>query len=287
MWKLPSKRASNGSGATNASLLTPGRGGGARLLLAFMLVLGAGCGGGGGDGGGEEPAAGADGGGAAATGGGTGAGFGTASVSGTVMFDGEAPAPQPIKMDADPYCTVQHADGATVQKFVVGQGGGLKWVFVYVKDGLTAEYEPPSTPVVLNQKGCAYEPHVFGIMAGQALSILNSDETLHNIHSLPKNSREFNLAMPRAGMKLEQQFRRPEVPVRIKCDVHPWMESFAGVLSNPFHSVTGDDGTFSLEKLPAGTYTIAAWHEGAEEQTQTVTVGDGEAKQVTFTFSES
>jgi hypothetical protein len=215
---------------------------------------------------------------------GSGSGLGTSSIAGKVVFDGAPPAAKSIKMDADPYCSLQHPDGAQAQEYVVGDGGGLKWVFVYVKEGLTASYDPPGAPVVLDQRGCTYHPHVFGIMAGQSLKILNSDETLHNIHSLPQNSKQFNLAMPRAGMELTEKFRKPEVMVRIKCDVHPWMETWAGVLAHPFHSVTGDDGTFRLDRLPAGTYTVEAWHEEGGTQTQTVTVGDGEKKDITFSF---
>lgn len=255
------------------------------FLAALILIVSSGCGGGGG---GESASdAGAAGGDSAPASGGSSSAsgdFGTASISGRVVFEGEAPAAKSIKMDADPFCSLQHPDGAKREKYVVGSDGGLKWVFVHVKAGISGEYGAPGAAVVLDQNGCRYEPHVFGIMAGQKLKILNSDETLHNIHSLPKESRQFNLAMPRAGMELEQKFRKPEVMVRIKCDVHPWMESFAGVTSHPFHSTSGDDGSFSLDRLPAGTYTIEAWHRNGGSQTQEVTVGDGETKEITFSF---
>jgi plastocyanin len=187
-------------------------------------------------------------------------------------------------MDADPYCSLQHPGGAADYDYVVGAGGGLKWAFVYVKEGLAGAYTAPATQVVLDQRGCAYSPHVFGIMAGQDLKILNSDETLHNIHSLPAASRQFNLAMPRVGMELTQKFTAKEVMVRIKCDVHPWMECWAGVLDHPFHAVSGDDGSFSIDRLPAGTYTIEAWHEEGGTLTQTVTVAEGAAQEITFSF---
>jgi hypothetical protein len=241
-----------------------------------------------GGGGGESPppasrgeAPGAAPGGAAPAGSGE---FGTCAVVGRVTFQGQPPAAQAIKMDADPYCSLQHPHGAEVQDYVVGADGGLKWVFVYVKEGLAGAYGPPAEPVVLDQKGCTYEPHVFGISVDQKLSILNSDETLHNIHALPKNSRQFNLAMPRAGMQLEQKFTDAEVMVRVKCDVHPWMESWVGVVPHPFHAVTADDGAFRLERLPPGTYTVEAWHEAAGAKTMSVTVAEGETKEVTFAF---
>jgi plastocyanin len=217
---------------------------------------------------------------------GSGVGFGTASITGKVTFDGAAPEAKSIRMNADPVCSLKHPDGREDYDYVVGADGGLKWTFVYVKEGVAGSYEP-SGEVVLDQKGCTFEPHVFGIMAGQDLKILNSDETLHNVHALSNESRQFNLAMPRMGMELKQKFRNPEVMVRIKCDVHPWMECWAGVLSHPFHSVTSEDGSFKIDRLPAGTYTIEAWHENGGTQTQTVTVGDGESQEITFSFKSS
>ncbi len=216
--------------------------------------------------------------------------FGTSVIRGRAVFSGKVPKPFALKMDADPKCSAMHKGVVDVAEYVVGRKKGLKWVFVYVKD-ITGSYGKPSTAVTLNQQGCQYDPHVFGLMAGQTLEVKNSDNTLHNIHSLPKKSPSFNKAQPRKGMVSKEKFRRPEVMVRIKCDVHPWMESWAGVVSHPFYSVTADDGSFSLDRLPPGTYTIEAWHEGGSKkgstQTQTVTVGDGETKEITFSFKAS
>ena len=213
--------------------------------------------------------------------------FGTGVIKGKVSFEGEVPAGTAIKMDATPYCTKAHPAGVTRAKFVVDANKGLKWVFVHVKAGVEGTYDKPSDEVVLDQTGCQYDPHVFGIMAGQTLKIKNSDATSHNINSQAKQTGPgaFNISMPRKGMELERHFRKPEVMVRIKCDVHPWMECWAGVVSHPFHSTTGDDGSFNLNRLPAGTYTIEAWHEGAAApKTQSVTVGDGETKEINFSF---
>ena len=210
--------------------------------------------------------------------------FGTSVISGKVVFEGEAPAGVALKMDADPKCSALHPDGVQRTEYVVGPNQGLKWVFVYVKEGVAGEYGTPTEEVVVDQKGCQYEPHVFGIMTGQALKIRNSDPTTHNIHSQSKNSPPFNLAQTRIGMETTKKFRREEVMVYVKCDIHSWMECWAGVLSHPFYSTTGDDGSFSLDRLPPGTYTVEAWHEEGGTQTQTVTVGDGEAKEITFTF---
>ena len=188
----------------------------------------------------------------------------TASISGKVAFDGDAPKMKKIKMDADPKCAEMHADTpATGQEVVVNGNGTLRWVFVYVKSGLPAgkTYEPPKEPVELDQKGCAYEPHVFGMMAKQPLKIKNTDPTLHNIHAMPTKSKEFNIGQPNQGMETLRTFAEPEIMVHFKCDVHPWMSAYVGVMSNPFYSTTGDDGTFSTKGLPAGTYLV--WFAGS------------------------
>jgi hypothetical protein len=211
---------------------------------------------------------------------------GSGSISGKIVLTGEAPKATPIKMDADPYCKAQHADMVTSESVVTNPDGTLRNVFVYVKSGLPAgqTYAPPTEPAVLDQHGCTYRPHVLGVMVGQPLQILNSDGTLHNIHSLAKNSRQFNLGMPTKGMQLTQKFTAEEVMVRVKCDVHPWMECWVGVMSHPFYSVSGDGGAFEIKNLPAGTYTIEAWHEKFGSQTQTVSVTAGQPAEVSFTF---
>lgn len=211
---------------------------------------------------------------------------GTATIAGTVSFSGTAPERPVVNLDRE--CSDLHTQPVQSEHVVVNDNGTLKYVFVYVKEGLEGHTFPtPSEPVVLNQEGCMYEPHVFGVQTGQTIRILNSDPLLHNIHALPEDNRPFNFGMPTAGTEREQSFREPEVMVRIKCDVHGWMESFAGVLPHPYYSVTGDGGTFSLQNLPAGQYVIEAWHEDYGTQTQSVQVGDGESKELTFTFGET
>ncbi len=214
-------------------------------------------------------------------------GLGTAHaahVTGKVLFEGQPPAPEQIKADADPHCKMMHPQGLTNDAVVVNANGTLKNVFVYVKDGLAGKtFEAPKEPVVFDQKGCQYSPKVFGIQVNQPLEIHNSDDTLHNVHALAKNSKEFNLGMPIKGMKLKKTFAKPEVMVKIKCEVHPWMGAYAGVVDNPYYGVTGDDGSFTLKDLPAGEYTLEAWHEKYGPMTQKVTVADQD-QDVSFQF---
>lgn len=208
-----------------------------------------------------------------------------ATVTGKVNFEGEAPKPGRIQMAADPVCLRLHAQPVTSEEVVVNQNGTLRHVFVYVKSGLEGRtFKAPSDPVVLDQQGCMYKPHVFGIQTGQPLKILNSDPTLHNIHAWTQKNPPFNLGMPNKGMEFTRKFETPEVMVPIKCDVHKWMTAYVGVLNHPYYSVTGEDGTFSLKSLPPGKYLIEAWHEKYGTQTQEITVGPKETKEITFTY---
>jgi plastocyanin len=209
------------------------------------------------------------------------------SISGRVTFAGSPPALPPLRMDSDPNC-VQQGSAAPDESVVVGANGALENVFVYVKDGLgTLRFPVPGSAVVLDQKGCRYVPHVLGAQVGQTVEILNSDPTLHNIHAVPMSNREFNTGQPIPGMKHTHRFTAREVMVPFKCDVHPWMRAYIGVLDHPFFAVTSADGSFELKGLPPGTYTVEAWHETLGTQTQMVTIGAKEAGTVAFSFKST
>jgi plastocyanin len=212
------------------------------------------------------------------------------TITGVVAFEGTAPANEAIRMNADPACVKAASGPQTQETFVVGSDGKtLGNVFVYVKDGLgNYVFDTPTQAVQLDQHGCRYTPHVFGIRVGQPLEITNSDMTLHNIHAVPKNNSEFNTGQPLQGMKHEHTFTAPEVMVPFKCDVHGWMNAYVGVVNHPFFAVTKEDGKFELKGLPAGTYTIEAWHERLGPMTQSVTIAEKETKgDVTFTFKSA
>ena len=199
-------------------------------------------------------------------------------------FEGQAPAADKIKADADPKCKLMHPDGIVPDQVIVNSNGTLKNVFVYVKEGLSGKtFEAPKEAVVFNQEGCQYHPKIFGIQVNQPLEIRNSDDTLHNVHALPVNSQSFNLGMPIKGMKLKKTFTKPEIMVKIKCEVHPWMSAYAGVMDNPYYGVTGDDGSAAIKDLPPGDYVLEAWHEKYGTQTQKVTV-TGQDQEISFAF---
>jgi plastocyanin len=208
------------------------------------------------------------------------------SVKGVVTLDGTAPKNEGIKMNADPVCVRENKTPQFQETYMVGSDGkSLANVFVYVKDGLgNYVYDTPTEPARIDQKECRYHPHVFGMRVGQPLEILNSDPTLHNIHALPKNNSEFNNGQPIQGMKMTHTFDKPEVMVPFKCDVHGWMNAYVGVLPHPYYAVTKDDGKFELANVPPGTYTIEAWHEKLGPMTQSVTLGQKETKEITFSF---
>ena len=209
---------------------------------------------------------------------------GGATVTGKVTFTGAAPAREQIKMDADAYCKGAHAEPVYTQEVVVNGNGTLQWVLVYVKEGVTGSYPAPAEPVTLDQRGCQYSPHIFGIRAGQPLKIVNSDGTLHNIHALPKVNTEFNIGQPFQKMETIKKFDKVEVPLRFKCDVHKWMGAYCGVFNHPFYAATNDQGTFEIKGLPPGNYVIEAWQEKYGAQTQNVTITGAETKTVDFAF---
>ena len=211
---------------------------------------------------------------------------GSATVTGIVTFRGEVPKLRVISMSADPACASQHTEPPRSELLVLGEGDTLANVFVKVASGLPdREWPTPSEPAVLNQKGCRYDPHVLGVMVRQPLKVLNSDGLLHNVHALPKTNKSFNMAMPASRTEAVETFNQVEDMFTIKCDVHPWMNAYVGVLSHPYFSVTGNDGAFTISGLPSGTYEIEAWHEKLGTRTATVTVADGATESVSFTFT--
>src|SRR3954464_3201409 len=208
------------------------------------------------------------------------------SIKGTAVLDGAAPENAVIKMNADPVCLREAKGEQRQETFLVGSDGkSLANVFVYIKDGLGPySFDVPTEVATIDQKECRYHPHVFGMRVGQPLQIINSDPTLHNIHAVPKANQEFNHGQPIQGMKMNHTFTQKEVMVPFKCDVHGWMNAYVGVLDHPYFAVTDKDGKFELKDVPAGTYTIEAWHERGGAMTQSVTLGEKESKDANFTF---
>jgi plastocyanin len=206
------------------------------------------------------------------------------TVSGTVKFEGAAPKLRPLKMDADPGCAKKHSGPVMPEVLVLGDGNTMANIFVRVK-GVAGSHSAPGEPVVMNQQGCQYSPHVMGVMVGQKLLIKNSAGLLHNVHSLAKVKQAFNRAMPAAVTEAEYTFDKEELMFKIKCDVHPWMSAYVGVMTHPFYDVTGTDGKFSITGVPAGSYEVEIWHERLGSKTANVTVGDSDTQTLDFSMS--
>jgi len=206
------------------------------------------------------------------------------SIVGRVHFTGTAPKVTTYSMNADPACAKTHPGPNPSEDFVTGSEGTLANVIVFISDGLGGRtFDAPTEPAVIEQKGCQYKPHVLAMRANQKLRIMNDDMTTHNIHPVPANNREWNKAEP-AGSQMEDTFAREEIAIPLKCNVHPWMRGYVAVFKHPYFAVTGKDGSFDLHNLPAGEYTVQAWHEKLGTQTQKIVVAPGESKSVDFTF---
>ncbi len=217
---------------------------------------------------------------------------GTATITGSVKFTGKKPRSRPIDMaGADEKCAEAHGGKRLKPDTVIlNDNGTLRNVFVWVKSGVEGwSFPMPEGDAMLDQKGCMYSPHVQGMRKGQSLSIKTSDPTAHNVHGYAKVNRPFNRSQPAGAANVTVRMRREEVspPMKVKCDIHPWMNAYVAVVDHPFFSVTGDDGSFKLENLPPGTYTIEAWHEKYEVMEQSVTIGDKETKTVEFAYPKS
>src|SRR5258706_290688 len=212
-----------------------------------------------------------------------------AEITGKVKLSG-TPRPD-IKINfadsTDKFCGKVHENDskrATTSHFVVVPNKELANVFVYIKEGARKTPATGENPL-LDQNGCLYAPYVVGVVTDQPLRIRNSDPTMHNVHGMPLNNPEFNFAQFVKGQENPKVFKNPEVLVRMKCDVHGWMFPNVAVADHPYFSLTQKEGSSKTSNLPAGTYTIEAFHPKLAKpgaKSQKITVGDGDKKTVDF-----
>jgi plastocyanin len=194
-----------------------------------------------------------------------------------------------IPLDGDPKClALASGQERRTEDVVVGEENSLQNVFIYVRDGLPPRMYPvPADPVVLDQQQCRYVPRVLGLQVGQQMTIRNSDPLLHNVHAEGAINQPFDIGTPVQGVEVNRTFATREVMIPVKCNVHSWMRAYVGVVEHPYFDVSDRAGRFSIAQLPAGTYTIEIWHERFGTQTQQVTVGAKETKDLTFTYKVS
>jgi hypothetical protein len=201
------------------------------------------------------------------------AGEETFTVSGTVKFDGPVPiAKLNKKLEDDQPCCALHEKTPPLDTLVVDAAGGVRWSFVYVKKGLEGKtFEPPKDPAMIDQKGCIYAPHMVGIVTGQLLNFHNADPLLHNVHPIPFANKERNLGQVQGAVS-GVKFTQAEVPIKVKCDIHPWMAAYVCVVDHPYFAVTDAAGKFEIKGLPSGTYTLGVWHESLKFADQQISV---------------
>ena len=205
------------------------------------------------------------------------------TVSGKVTYTGTPAKPKAIDMSKEPSCAKQHATPVTTETVVTDSGNSLENVVVYISAGAD-DPNAPSQAVTFTQKGCQYIPHVIAMHTGQELDVLNADQTSHNIHPLAKVNREWNKSQPPGAPPIKDKFDAPEF-ISVKCNIHPWMHGWFAVLKTNHYAVSGNGGAFSLPNLPAGKYTVTAWHEDYGTKTQDVTISGNETKTIDFTFT--
>ena len=210
----------------------------------------------------------------------------TGEIVGKVNFRGKAPELRPILMDKDSVCASEQSGTVVPEDGRVNANETLPNAFVYIAKGTGNLSAPvPATPVTLTQAGCLYEPHVLGIVVAQPLQVVTSDPTTHNIHVMPKESRSWNVTQQPGSPPITSKFSHPEIMIPVRCNIHPWMEAYIGVVSNPYYAVTGDDGSFEIRGVPAGDYTLDVWTATFGTQERQATVRPGEKASVDFTFA--
>jgi plastocyanin len=209
------------------------------------------------------------------------------SITGTIHYKGPRPAPKLIDMSEEPACVEAHKGKAYDESLVVSKRGALANAFIYVKGGLEGKtFAIPPTPVTIDQSGCWFRPRVMGIQTGQTLQVINSDPVTHNIHPMAEINREWNHSQGAGDAPIARRFIKPEIMIRVKCNIHSWMHAFIGVLTHPYFAVSKDDGSFEIKDLPPGTYTIAVWQEKLGRQEQQITVPPHGTAEANFTFKE-
>jgi plastocyanin len=204
--------------------------------------------------------------------------FGEASVSGRVRFEGEPPVMAPIE-------AARHCADISEEWALVAEDGGLANVLVYL-EGAPASSGKGREVVELDQENCRFVPRVVGVQIGQPLLAMNSDLEFHNVHYTPQNNDNTNFGLETYGKKRTVSFDQPEdSPISVKCDVHPWMQAYVGVFAHPFFAVTDAAGRYKIAQVPAGQYTLKAWHERFGIREETIHVADAGESVIDFTFA--
>jgi plastocyanin len=199
------------------------------------------------------------------------------SISGTVKFKGNAPAPKKLDVGKDKEVC---AKTPKMDQSLIVKNGNLVNAVITITD-IKKGKKIDQKKVTLDQNGCEYHPHVLAFPAGTPVEILNPDGVLHNVHTYSKVNSPMNMAQPKFKKTMQVKFEKPEA-IEVKCDVHGWMSGWLVATENPYFAVTDDSGSFKLTDVPAGTYTVEVWHETLGKSTQKVTVKAKEDAKANF-----
>ncbi|MEO1997562.1 MAG: carboxypeptidase regulatory-like domain-containing protein [Planctomycetaceae bacterium] len=211
----------------------------------------------------------------------------TATVAGVVKFSGPIPRRRPVDMSGKLECARLHSEPILDESVIVNSNQTLKNTFVWIRRGLEQwQFEAPSKPILLVQRGCRFEPHITGAQIGQPIEISNGDSCPHNVHAIPRRNPGFNVTQAAQGAQDTFRFERADVLVTIKCDIHGWMSTYVGVVPHPFFAISDDSGAFRLPALPAGQYTVEATHEVLGSQRRKLTITENQTVSVEFTFRD-
>jgi hypothetical protein len=210
-------------------------------------------------------------------------------IAGTVKLDGAAPHMKGIDMSKDPFCVKQHENSpAHLENVIAVPGGGLQNVVLYISEGLSGAEtsQVPAQEPVFDQKNCMYTPHVLAMDVNQKFKVATSDQTTHNIHPLPNalaGNIPWNKSQPPGAPPIETSWKTEEVAIPVKCNIHPWMHGYFVVVKGPY-ATTDEKGSYTIENVPPGSYTVTAWQEEYGKQTAKVTVAAGKPGAADFTF---
>jgi len=200
-----------------------------------------------------------------------------ADIKGSITYSGTPPKLAPLPTNRDQQVCGQSIPNEAIEV----SNGALRGVIITV-EGSGAPKSAPQT-ITIDQHDCRYHPHVQAAPTGSTVNILNSDPLLHNIHGYLGQQTVFNLAMPLQGQKIPKPLPRSGV-IHIQCDIHGWMNGWVIVSDYPY-AVDGEDGSYTIKDVPAGTYTVKAWHEKLGEKTAQVKVPASGDVTADFTFS--
>lgn len=208
-------------------------------------------------------------------------------LAGKITITGDVPAATVISTEGDPNCAAGHDGDVLSEKYVVSADGGLANAFVYIKNPPEGDYPAPAEPVSLDQVGCVYTPRVVGVQIGQELKVINSDPTTHNVRASARKNKPVNYGQPAGSKPRTKKFKKQELAIKLKCDIHPWMTGFIFAMDTPYFAVSDASGAFSISGLPAGEYEVVAWHESFKkgDQKGTVTVDANGNGSIDFNFA--